>query len=177
VTPSPDRPRALLVMRHCKSDWDAEGLDDFDRPLSSRGRKDARRVGRFLCAAGLAPDAIVASPSARTRATLRIVARRAGCIAPVAYEQGLYGAEAESYLSILRALDPAISFPFLVGHNPAIEHLVAILTGGAVRLPTGSVLLLGPGTELEPLESWSELGPRTCTLEWLLRPRILRVLR
>ena len=176
MTPSPNRPRVLLLMRHCKSDWGMEGLEDFDRPLSGRGRKDARRAGRFLGAAGIEPDAIVASPSARTRATTEIVARRARLDAPVAWEQGLYGAEAETYLAILKGLDPAFTSALLVGHNPALEHLVASLTGGLVHLPTGSLLLLRPGTELEPMESWSGLGPGTCTLEWLVSPRLLRAL-
>lgn len=163
-------------MRHCKSDWSVEALDDFDRPLSDRGRKDARRAGRFLRAAGLEPDAIVASPSARTRATVRIVARRAGLRAPVLFEQALYGTEADAYLELLRALDPEVTLPLVVGHNPALEQLVACLGAGLVRLPTGAVLLIRAGTELNPLASWSELGPGRCTLQWLLVPRLLRQL-
>ena len=173
---SAEGPRALLFMRHCKSDWDQDGVDDFDRPLSGRGIEDARRMGRFLKESGLAPDALVASPSARTRRTVEIVARRAKCRLPIVWERSLYGTGADTYVSTLRALEGSITTPLLVGHNPSLEEIIALLTGGYVRLPTGAMVLLHPGTELYPLRRWSELAPGSCALAWLVTPRLARAL-
>lgn len=160
-------------MRHCKSDWEQDGLDDFDRPLSHRGLSDARRMGRFLRKAGLTPDALIASPSARTRRTARILASRAELRSPIAWEQSLYGADADAYVALLIGLEESITMPLVVGHNPALEHLVALLTGGSVRLPTGAMLLLHTGTELNPLRRWSDLSPGSFTLAWLVTPRLV----
>jgi phosphohistidine phosphatase len=174
VTPAAQGPRALLVMRHGKSDWTQDGMEDFDRPLSRRGLDDARRMGRFLARAGLKPDVLIASPAARTRRTARILARRAKGRPPIIWEPSLYGAEADAYVTVLKGLEESVSVPLLVGHNPALEQLTSILTGGSVQLPTGAMLMLHTGTELAPLGRWSDLAPGSCALAWLLTPRLLR---
>jgi phosphohistidine phosphatase SixA len=38
----------LLLMRHAKSDWDANYNLDHDRPLNGRGERSARLMGRVL---------------------------------------------------------------------------------------------------------------------------------
>ena len=40
--------KQILLLRHAKSSWEDEGLKDFDRPLASRGLKDAPLMGKFL---------------------------------------------------------------------------------------------------------------------------------
>lgn len=174
MKPTAEGPRALIFMRHCKSDWGQDGLDDFDRPLSQRGIEDARRMGRFFRETGLTPDALVASPSARTRRTVEIVARAAKCRLPIVWERSFYGTGADSYLPTLRALEGSITTPLVVGHNPALEEIVALLAGGSVRLPTGAMVLLHPGTELHPVRRWSDLAPGSCALAWLVTPRLAR---
>ena len=34
----------LYVMRHAKSSWDHSNLDDHERPLSKRGKKNAKKI-------------------------------------------------------------------------------------------------------------------------------------
>ena len=38
----------LIVMRHAKSSWSDASLDDHDRPLNKRGRRDAPRIAQEL---------------------------------------------------------------------------------------------------------------------------------
>ena len=38
----------LLILRHAKSSWKHHELQDHDRPLNGRGRRDAARVGSLL---------------------------------------------------------------------------------------------------------------------------------
>ena len=38
----------LIVMRHAKSSWSDPSLDDHDRPLNKRGRRDAPRIALEL---------------------------------------------------------------------------------------------------------------------------------
>ena len=51
--------RQLLLLRHAKSAW--PDVDDHERPLARRGRRDAPVAGRWLRAAGLVPDRVVCS--------------------------------------------------------------------------------------------------------------------
>jgi phosphohistidine phosphatase SixA len=41
-------PKSLLLLRHAKSSWDDPSLRDFDRPLSPKGRQDAKNLGKYL---------------------------------------------------------------------------------------------------------------------------------
>ena len=45
--------KELLVLRHAKSSWKHPELDDHDRPLNKRGKRDAPRMGELLQAEGL----------------------------------------------------------------------------------------------------------------------------
>ncbi|MDZ7734899.1 MAG: histidine phosphatase family protein [Gammaproteobacteria bacterium] len=40
--------KTLIIMRHGKSDWSSQADQDFDRPLNSRGRKDAPVMADWL---------------------------------------------------------------------------------------------------------------------------------
>ena len=40
--------KTLLILRHAKSSWDDPALDDHERPLNKRGRRDAPRIGKLL---------------------------------------------------------------------------------------------------------------------------------
>ena len=39
--------RTLVLVRHGKSSWDYD-VDDHERPLSGRGRRDAEALGRLI---------------------------------------------------------------------------------------------------------------------------------
>lgn len=40
--------KKLFIIRHAKSDWSNEALDDYDRPLNERGKKNAPFMGKLL---------------------------------------------------------------------------------------------------------------------------------
>lgn len=43
----------LIVMRHAKSDWSEGNLPDFDRPLTARGIKAAKLMGKMAVKAAI----------------------------------------------------------------------------------------------------------------------------
>jgi phosphohistidine phosphatase len=161
--------RELLLMRHGKSDWEADFESDLERPLAKRGRKAAARMGRFLAAVGRVPDLVLCSPAARARETVEIaaVAGEWGC--PVEVVEGLYGGDAEGVIETLIQVPEEQARVMVVGHEPVWSQLVARLTGGgAVAMPTAavaSVRFLDCG--------WAELAPGRGTLQWLVTPRLL----
>jgi phosphohistidine phosphatase len=70
--------KTLLLMRHAKSSWKHTELDDHDRPLAKRGKRDAPRMGQLVRQEELVPQLILSSTAVRARNTAEIVAEESG---------------------------------------------------------------------------------------------------
>jgi len=139
-------------MRHAKSSWKHTELDDHDRPLAKRGKRDAPRMGQLMRQEELLPDLILSSTAVRARATAEIVAEESGYEGEVVCHQDLYAFDPEPYLEVLADLPDDFQRVMVVGHNPAMEELTTLLTGEAVPLPTAALALL-----TLPIDHWREL--------------------
>jgi phosphohistidine phosphatase len=148
--------KQLLLLRHAKSSWDDPDLDDHERPLNKRGRREAPRIGRLLRHEDLVPDCIVTSTALRARTTAQSVAEACGYAGEVILARNLYAAEPAEYLRVAAGLDEDPDTLLLVGHNPGIEELLGILIGKARSMPTAALARVGV-----PIGSWKELDPGT----------------
>jgi phosphohistidine phosphatase len=148
--------KTLLILRHAKSGEKHSGMPDHDRPLNDRGERDAPRVGALLRDEDLMPDSILSSTAVRAVRTARMVARAAGFAGEIETRRSLYLARPESYLEALRELGDAVSRAMVVGHNPGLEDLVAVLSGQHQRLPTAALVQIAL-----PLDSWADLSVQT----------------
>jgi phosphohistidine phosphatase len=169
--------KTLTLLRHAKSGWNDPVERDFDRPLNRRGRKAAWTIGREMRALGLEFDAILASPAVRVVETLADVAEGYGePIRPV-YDERLYLAPLATLLEIIRETRAGIERLLIVGHNPGLEMLAMLLSGGdpgalreqlAVKYPTATLAEISL-----PVDQWSEIGEGMGTIERFVRPRDL----
>jgi len=146
--------KTLLVVRHAKSSWKDESLDDHDRPLNNRGERDAPRVGEAVARLRLVPALICTSTALRARTTAERAAAAMGYDKPLALDRSLYHATPNQLLAFVRSLSDAHSRVMLVGHNPGLEDFVAGMTGMHVPLPTAAFVVLA----LE-LSSWWQATP------------------
>jgi len=119
--------RTLLLLRHAKSSWDDPQLDDFDRPLSERGRKAAPRMAAEMSARGWLPDAALVSLSMRTRQTWQLVSAAIGRDIQVSINDAIYEAPAERILDSIRLTRDEVSSLLVIGHNPGFETLARLL--------------------------------------------------
>lgn len=163
----------LLLLRHAKSDRTADTADDRERPLTPRGRKAARRIGDELARRGLAPDHVIVSPARRARSTWRRTAPRLGLDPDeAAMDERLYDASARDLLAVLEGVPAGSLRALLVGHQPSLEDLVALLNGRPLdppprgkTFPTATVALL------EFDGDWTALCPGAARLVEIIRPR------
>lgn len=119
--------RQLVLLRHAKAAHPS-GARDFDRPLTARGDRDSRAAGEWLSDQGYVPDAVICSPAERTRQTWAGVKRHLPRHAEVLYDQRVYDApHAEELLDAVHDTDGAVQVLLVIGHNPAIEQLSALL--------------------------------------------------
>lgn len=126
----------LLIMRHAKSSWEFTNLSDHDRPLNDRGKRDAPRMGKVLLKARLIPQLIISSSAARARSTAEKVAKMSRYNGEISIDSSLYRAGSSAYMNALRRLTNQTDTVLIVGHNPDVEHLVEILTGNVMTIPT-----------------------------------------
>jgi phosphohistidine phosphatase len=146
--------KTLLLLRHAKSGWKDSGLPDHERPLNSRGKRDAPRIGRLLAEQGLVPDLIVSSPARRARKTAERVSEASGYVGAIDAAAELYPGGLPAIARTIRALPDASSRALLVGHNPGLEAFLAELTGRDERLPTAALAHI----ELS-IDRWEEFDP------------------
>ena len=119
--------KRLLVLRHGKSDWDADFRADFDRPLAPRGKKAAVKMAAFIRDNSLTPEVVVSSPAERAARTAQIVTDNLGKV-EIRYEPNIYGASSSELVRIVQGLPDDTSSVLIVGHNPGLEELVEVLT-------------------------------------------------
>jgi len=112
----------LILLRHAKSDWHSDAPRDFERPLNSRGTRDAPRVGRWLHFSGLRPELVVCSSAVRARQTLEGVATELDLSrAEIRYSGELYMATEADVIDVARRGLADATSVMLVGHNPGFE--------------------------------------------------------
>ncbi|HTL14317.1 MAG TPA: histidine phosphatase family protein [Thermomonas sp.] len=135
--------RELILLRHAHADAAAPGQDDPDRPLSATGREEARAAGDWLREHGLRPDRVLCSPARRTRETLEALGA-IGAPAPT-LEPSIYEASAGTLAALADANRDAERL-LLVGHNPGLERLAALMHSGQSGdyrgMPPGGIAVL-----------------------------------
>ena len=110
----------LVIVRHAEA---AEGTPDELRRLTSRGREQARALGRRLREEGLEPDAVVSSPLLRARET----ATELGLGAPTIDERLAPGAAPEDVRAVADSYTGTV---VVVGHQPDCGRAAAALGDG-----------------------------------------------
>lgn len=160
--------RTLYLLRHAKSSWKDANLADFDRPLSGRGRRAAETVGLFLKDKEITLDLVVSSPAVRARQTIEIVLRSAKQRPELRFDERIYEATVGRLLEIVSQLENEHKAVLLVGHNPGMQELLALLTGQSEEYPTAALTKI----TFKNLK-WAEVGNKKGSLEWFVKPKEL----
>jgi phosphohistidine phosphatase len=116
----------LILVRHAHAD---SGDPDELRPLSARGREEARALAERLAEVG--PDAVLASPLLRARETAAAIAKASGVELRVDDRLGP-GATAED---VLEAAADGGATVVAVGHQPDCSEIAFALGAGVVEFP------------------------------------------
>jgi phosphohistidine phosphatase len=147
--------KTLYLLRHAKSSWSFDELSDQERPLNDRGREDAPVMGQALAKRRICPDIIVSSPAVRAMSTAVLVAREMQYPHDkIVVESGIYGADVDDLLTIIKGLPDGASSVLLVGHNPTITETANVLSPSSLNeMPTAAVVCLRFGCD-----HWAEVS-------------------
>lgn len=157
--------KRLLLMRHAKSDWEADYGADHDRPLNERGVRDARVMGQVIAVKGLTPDLVLSSTAVRARTTAEIAAGAGRWQAEIRLDRSLYDSGADGVVATAAGM-PDVESAMLVGHQPTWSILLRTLTGEPVDMRTATIAVIEFG-----FESWADLPTAAGTLIDVLSPK------
>ncbi len=147
--------KTLYMVRHAKSSWNYPELDDMDRPLNPRGKKNAPEMGKRLAKRGIKPDMIMTSPAKRARTTAKIIARKLG-ISPALIHRNdlLYHGSIDTILHAIQSTDDSFANLMIFGHNPGFTDLANHLTGADLyNIPTCGIAAIN-----FPIEQWKDVA-------------------
>ena len=165
-----------MLLRHGKALKSAPGERDFDRELAPRGMTDSEKLGAFLTRHRLVPDRVIVSPAVRARDTWAHAALACPAAPAPVHDPRLYDAKAETILDVVRE-SGGVSQVLVVGHNPGLQDLAALLiASGDVEirerllehLPTAGLVVIDFA-----LDAWSKVHPHSGRLELFVEPRTL----
>jgi phosphohistidine phosphatase len=152
----------LFFLRLGEADWPNWDKPDDERPLTDSGKKEMRKVAKFLCCLDIPLDDILSSPLVRARQTADIVADRFKL--HVHEQKALGGGFNVSGLKEL-VQQYVVDNLMIVGHEPSFSEVVGELTGGNCKLSKGGVALV----DLDEKEMKGRLL-------WLFPPKLAKVL-
>ncbi len=155
--------RELILLRHAHAESPMSGQADLDRPLSSVGLAEAEAARRWLGERGLSPDRVLCSPARRTRETLDAVLGQQNGI-DRRLEPSIYEATPGTLAGLVDAHADAERL-LVVGHNPGLEQLVALMHSGQSGdyrgMPPAAIAVLS-----FPVDAQVEPGIASLTAFW-----------
>ncbi|MBL8263742.1 MAG: histidine phosphatase family protein [Xanthomonadaceae bacterium] len=155
--------RTLILLRHAHAEPASTEQADLDRPLSAEGLAEAEAAGRWLSEQGLIPDRVLCSPARRTRETLESVMGTIGFVEQRLVDQ-IYEATPGALAALVDEHREAERL-LLVGHNPGLERLAALMHSGQSGdyrgMPPAGIVVLD-----FPVEAMVEPGVARLSAFW-----------
>lgn len=145
--------KTLYLVRHAKSSWNFDKLNDFQRPLGKRGRRDVRRMGIYVKKNVPAPDLIITSAASRAFYTALFLADaweypEENIIA----SEVLYHADVHQFESFVKEVKD-FSTVAVFAHNPGLTMFYNKLCSKLIdNIPTCGIVGLS-----FPIDSWRDL--------------------
>jgi phosphohistidine phosphatase len=160
--------KTIFINRHAKSSWKFENLNDFDRPLNSRGKKSAAFMAKKLKEKGESFDLIISSPANRALSTAEYFADEFDYDHALIEEaHSVYHSDHGTLLTIIDNMPDNFNKIMLFGHNPGFTNLANVLTGETLgNIPTCGIIKI----DFE-VNSWSEVIPGIGTMQFFDYPK------
>lgn len=115
--------RRITLIRHAKAET-GDSID-LERALEPRGLSDAKALGDWLKATQALPELFLCSTARRTRQTLEAFS----AVVPTILSDRLYLASSGEMLKYIAETDDAVMHLGILGHNPGMHQLAAMMAG------------------------------------------------
>ncbi len=155
--------RHIILLRHAEAVGTGNGLSDQARPLTPHGETEAEAAGAWLKAHAAPIQRVLYSPALRAKQTAEDALHALGAVEQ-REDARIYEATPGALMDVL-ADNADVEWLLLVGHNPGLESLVALLSTGQSGDHRGMATAGVAWLEL-PAESAIEPGVATLKHFW-----------
>ncbi len=164
--------KTLYIVRHAKSSWANPLQEDHERPLNSRGKRDAPYMAEVLHDREPVPELLVSSVAKRARKTANYFRKEFGIDkSQLLIEDRLYHASPDMILQVIRDLSDDSDIVALFGHNPGITDFVNECTTDYIdNVPTTGIAKVQ--TELE---HWPQIDVSDLDLKAFYYPKMIGI--
>jgi phosphohistidine phosphatase len=160
----------LYVMRHSKSSRNVTNINDFERPLSSKGRKDIKFIIKFLKKKKTKFDFAYVSSSKRTTQTFKLLKKKVK-IKKLILSKKLYLTDENKIFNIIKNTKKNYKNILLVNHEPACKNLVNKLIKKNYFLFKEKKFSTSAITKITfSIKKWKKLNERSGKLIFFKRP-------
>ena len=158
--------KKLFLLRHAKSSWKDQFLNDFERPLNRRGKHDAPIMAERFLKRNIPLDLIISSSSRRTVDTAKIFSDVLQFRSHLRKSDDLYEASSYEILKNINLLEDVFDNILVVCHNPGITNLANFLSDFSTEnIPTAGIV--GFSSD----KSWSDIKEKSCTFLFFDYPK------
>lgn len=120
--------KTIILVRHAKAVSRDLDIPDFERSLTKKGRKEAKKVVGILKTDNIKTDLLISSPADRAIETAHLFAKELSYpIQKVVIRDILYNETSpEKIVEMIRNIDDKYSSIMIFGHNPSFEELAKL---------------------------------------------------
>lgn len=155
----------LYILRHGEAEDPSSKYKEFERPLTSNGKKEIKHLAKFMKHLHVTFDFIITSPYVRAHQTAEIIADAYNMDARFIPSSNLLPeCNLEEIIDEINSTYPNINSLLLVGHNPHLTQLVSILTTGE----SSSAVFLKKGMLCKVTTLANLFFGKCALLNWLL---------
>ncbi|MGM0498009.1 MAG: SixA phosphatase family protein [Bacteroidota bacterium] len=160
--------KQLFIVRHGKSSWEYEHVDDIDRPLKIKGINDAYAMAKRLDSKNKKPQLIISSPANRALHTSIIFSRVLDYpLFNLRLNEIIYNGDEDDILNLIHETDDSISTLMIFGHNPVSTDLSNMFLKDKLdKLPTAGITSLN-----FKADSWKDISKDNVSTELVDYPK------
>lgn len=161
--------KTVYFVRHAKSSWQDLSLDDLNRPLNSRGERDAPFMAEILSKKKVKADALISSNAKRAFTTARYFAKALGFKKDdIIVEPRIYEAFSDDLMEVIHGLSPDWAVVMIFGHNPTFTSLVNRFTEDYIpNVPTCGIVEV-----VAAVDKWPEFNDQTARVVNFYYPKL-----
>lgn len=133
--------KTIILIRHAKSSWNDMSLDDFERPLNKRGKRDLPIMAKHLKTQNIKIDKIYSSAAKRAKITGQKFAKELDI--PLKLYRELYMVDEDELMKFINKKLNKHDSIAIVGHNPEITDLYNQVSDTYIdNIPTSGYVIL-----------------------------------